>query len=579
MRIGAWSNFGAVGLVMVAVSEQERRALIKFADEGRSGRRARTAVPHADAIMYAASCLDQEQRLWVAVHLCNDIARSVLVTELARAEIWAGDDPAQRSVVDSAKQNCSGRFKKRPLHAEVLRLKKEADEARAKEQQGRLEADAKRRLAPVTAWIAGLNEALKKTHTRINEPSAADIELAELWSDSIHNYKDTNPNNPFSNKNTMISARCAEVAIRQLCQRWGKSVEDIAIRQIRGGHGWEQCDLSVDGVKVDVKNLRSGRGQFRDAERMVYAESRVKTWKPGVRISGAVSPLINFNASVSGARDGEVLWLGEVDYPEVEAIKRFSSERLEVQVVSRPSQLDSFVPAWMYEFPKWVYDAVTESLPIEMDALTDTRHGFGLLGLNQVAVSTALGVPVSETALASLGIQEMRSLVVRLCALAGSNQLTRPLLFLEILCDYLAKSVRQEEFRPEGYRGVVAFKQGSEALPLGLLDPGRAIHGLISTLGAMHRARTEESEQRLAECTQFRITAEGVLMARSSDNDGWTTLIAYCHRCKKQPLVFGLNETCESCGGLRCAYRNKKKRVVCGSCKPACEQGPARFRR
>ena len=144
--------------------------------------------------------------------------------------------------------------------------------------------------------------------------------------------------------------------------------------------------------------------------------------------------------------------------------------------------------------------------------------------------------------------------------------LSLPFLFLTILEHFLCMATSSKtvsNFEPDGYRRFLFYKEFDK--PLGIYDPLKTVDSLIKALNTLWTAENRLIRQ----FHVFKLKSFNILQAkRNSNEELWTTLIAYCggrlengSACGKNPLVLGKSKLCEH-AKLICR--------ACGFCCPTC---------
>lgn len=148
----------------------------------------------------------------------------------------------------------------------------------------------------------------------------------------------------------------------------------------------------------------------------------------------------------------------------------------------------------------------------------------------------------------------------------GSNRKIRTLTTFSIpynisafsLYGCLPKTV--SDFNPDKYRRFLCYKGTYK--PLGIYDPLGTIDALIKALSTLWTAENGL----IHKFRMFKLRSFNILWGKSNPNENrWTTLIAYCGECGKNPLVLGESKICEH-RSLICPEPD------CGFCCDKCEK-------
>ena len=377
----------------------------------------------------------------------------------------------------------------------------------------------------------------------------------------------------------MLAARCAEKVVMSFYRGLGYEVQDVALEQLNSkSRAWITHDLEVgDGKPVDVKNSRcqihTDYYVAHDVKHKVAADREVTlttVLSPFLKLAHIDQPgAIPLRWGVPGVRV-----LGETVRSEIERLRGlFVTDTFEFEV-----DVETLIPSWLPEFPSVFYEPQQRYIDYlrEPDRMPpdDAWH---FLPMPPVAAFVRAGCALPGNVRSRLAEWQIK-LAHRLQQEARNRRLTRPFLCLSILSHFLS-TLRDPPagFDPAGYRELLFTRiaaedsfRGTRALPTlpseapypcGLSDPLARIFGLCETLVELWRNGDREQLQQFR---QFRLSNPGLLLARESLDDRWTTLIAYCGgdirdadgkwmgRCLNYPLVFGREKTCPVCGKLTC---------------------------
>ena len=90
-----------------------------------------------------------------------------------------------------------------------------------------------------------------------------------------------------------------------------------------------------------------------------------------------------------------------------------------------------------------------------------------------------------------------------------------------------------------------------------MYDPLNTIDALIKALGTLWTAE----DGLIRKFQIFKLRSFNILLGKSDLSDSlWTTLIAYCGECSKNPLILGESELCNYL------------KLICPECRYCCDQ-------
>lgn len=351
------------------------------------------------------------------------------------------------------------------------------------------------------------------------------------------------------------SARVAEKAAMKYLVRLGFSVEDVSVTQLdQSSSRWKDYDLLVNGVPVDVKNVR----RIGDSERfMEHYVPRFKLERERgveVRVLGVVSQRHpqNYSCTMLG-------WMSKSKFRLIcdWINRRFGSE---FKVASFSER--KYVPGWMFEYPSAHYASKRP-----------------LRDCGDLFVSRAMALDVELTRLpkwlAPFSSEDNESIFVRcdedrvvlrdLRAIKAELGYTRAALYLYTM-GLTVTTMLHKKPADSVLRSVEAYIAHDGKLSM-LEDPHRSIEYLISALRQVSAA--------LRDCTveEFHMSHPLILRARFAKG-GWRTVMAYCggyleqergrSACGRYPLLYGVERSCEECGKLICER--------CDFCDPSCSR-------
>jgi|GEM_PF-2575677 len=365
-----------------------------------------------------------------------------------------------------------------------------------------------------------------------------DRELARMW--AIDWCDEDPPTDRVMNQ--MLSARHAELAMLEICYKVYGGATDLSVQQLDGADGpWRNADIELrDGQLFDVKNARASVDATKRGCR-TYSELFVKRDKQHVdgstvAIVGMYSPYHNYNSEEYSVP--RVTWLGEYSSGVLVDLRaEFESAELVVDL-KRPGRAGSFLPPWLFEFPRHCYS--------ERDKFAKALSGRDELPVDSLPISSIAGLSSSPAS------QEQELLVNRF---DEPEMVSRPRVFLHVLARFTAMLTRGMEFDASGLRDSLYFRQvsGSEAprlleqFPLGLYDPLCTVWHLINVLERVSSCCVDEARV----YRQFRLHGMNILRG-VVDPGREEPVYAYCGDCGRNPLHLGQDRQC-SCGRLICS--------------------------
>ena len=362
----------------------------------------------------------------------------------------------------------------------------------------------------------------------------------------------------------LLSARSAEKVAADFYRHYRKNVADISITQIDENRTseWKKFDLYVDDFSVDVKNSRHNENSpDRYTEHYIQKKFRHNAEYQNVTIAGIFSPylwtyeLLDEPESYHEYR--EIQFLGETTWKKLQKLKREFKDSVDFERAD-PTGI-SLLPPWVFDYPEYAYAERNEArkelknFP-NLDLLKGAPFEFDL-----IPVSIAAGIHPTEI-LGNKVLEEWeQGFLAQLRNQIEKYGLSLPFLFLTILTHFLnmAHSPKtSSDFEPDRYRKFLFYK-GTDK-PLGIYDPLKTIDALIKALSTLWTAE----DRLIRQFRMFRLISFNILRGKPESNeDSWSTLIAYCGVCGKNPLVLGESKHCE--------YR----RLICpacGFCCPTC---------
>ena len=376
----------------------------------------------------------------------------------------------------------------------------------------------------------------------------------------------------------LLSARSAEKIAMDFYQnqKYVREVEDISITQIKKNNDpdwekWNKYDLNVDGCPIDVKNSRqSPKSEDRYTEHCIPRFKRIERTNQEVRIAGVFSPYLSvfelLDKPTEDHGNAEILFLGETTLENIQKLKDEFKD-----LVEAPSSNKYFLLPWIFDYPEYIY---TEQDNARKELKKNSN--FALLkeatsGSNLIPVAIAADIDLTKI----LDQEDLDcwewDFFEQLRDRIKEHGLSLPFIFLTIL-DHFINTVASNKivsaFKPENYRKFF-FYEGNDSLeflfyeynnPLGLYDPLKTIHALIEVLSTLWTAE----KGLIRRFDMFRLVSFDIFLGKSNDETSWTTLIAYCGGCGKNPLVLGKSKRCERrkliCPDPDCGY-------CCETCK------------
>ena len=338
----------------------------------------------------------------------------------------------------------------------------------------------------------------------------------------------------------LLSARSAEKVAAAFYQYYGKKVEDISIAQIENSDSdWKNYDLNVDSMPIDVKNSRQS---WKNPDR--YTEHCIPQFKSSrenqdVTIAGVFSPYLwafeLLDKPVEHHQNREIQFLGETTWKKLQALKNEFKNSVYFEV---PNPMGKYLlPSWVFEYPKYVYTERDKTLKELKDFPNLSSLKEATFEFNLIPVCIAAGIDLTQILGSKASEEWEQSFLNQLRNRVEKDELSLPFLFLTILahfCDMAMCSKKVSDFNPDKYRRFLFCKEHYK--PLGIYDPLKTIYALIEALSTLWTAENELIRKFHA----FKLKSSNILQGTSNSNEGlWTTLIAYCGECGKNPLVLG----------------------------------------
>ena len=393
-----------------------------------------------------------------------------------------------------------------------------------------------------------------------------DLRLVEIW----HNLQphSLNKTSLIENGNTdgtlgrLLSARAAEKVAMDFYQHYKKKVKDISITQIDENikSEWQKYDLDVDDTPIDVKNSRRSRNSpDRYTEHYIQKGFKRSKENQEVKIAGVLSRYLWPCTLLDPTEyDGDTTaqFLGETAHEKQQLLKNEFSKSIDFDEPNPTGE--SFLPPWVFDYPVFVYEERDKALKklknfTNLDSLKKPPLEF-----NPLPVSIAAGIDLTEILGNKISEEWERSFLNQLRDRIAKYGLSLPFLFLTILTHFLsmaASSKTASDFAPAKYARFLFC--GEFDKPLGIYDCLKTIDALINNLSTLWTAENEL----IRKFRLFKLRSFNILWGKSNPNESrWTTLIAYCRECGKNPLVLGKSKICDH------------RSLICPACGFCCKQ-------
>ena len=346
----------------------------------------------------------------------------------------------------------------------------------------------------------------------------------------------------------LLSARAAEKVALYFYQHYGKKAKDISIKQIdkSSKSEWEKYDLDVNDKPIDVKNSRqSPKNRDRYTEHYIQKKFRYNKESQDVIIAGVFSPYLwtfeLLDKPVEHHQNREVQFLGETTWKKIQVLKNEFKDSVYFEV---PNPMGKYLlPPWVFEYPKYVYTERDKTLKELKDFPNLGSLKEATFELNLIPVCIAAGIDLTKILGSKASEEWEQSFLNQLRNRVEKDELSLPFLFLTILahfCDMAMCSKKVSDFNPDKYRRFLFCKEHYK--PLGIYDPLKTIYALIEALSTLWTVKN----RLIRKFHAFKLKSSNILQGTSNSNGGlWTTLIAYCGECGKNPLVLGKSKLCE----------------------------------
>ena len=151
--------------------------------------------------------------------------------------------------------------------------------------------------------------------------------------------------------------------------------------------------------------------------------------------------------------------------------------------------------------------------------------------------------------------------VAKMMNLARRQRHSLPYVYMSVLWHFVRMiSDSQVDWHPARIRRLLYWRQEARQWPLWVYDPKETVSSLIDIQGKLWDIRKDSGWT----FRQFRLAGPHILHGRAAPSERWKTLVAYCGECHAEPLIWGENESCQSCGRLICHE--------CGHCARTCSE-------
>lgn len=365
----------------------------------------------------------------------------------------------------------------------------------------------------------------------------------------------------------LLSARAAEKVAVKFYRHYGKKVTDISITQVdeNSGSEWKNYDLNVDGLPIDVKNSRRAQNSpDRYTEHYIQKGFKHSKDNQEVIISGVFSPYLWPHALLEPTEyhgDTTIQFLGETTHEKQQALKSEFKNSLDFDEPTSTGEY--FLPPWVFDYPEYVYTQRNKARK-ELKEFANLNSLKGApFEFNLIPLSIGAGIDLTEILGNKISEEWEMLFLDRLHKRIEKYGLSLPFLFLTILDHFLNvahSSKTAADFDLNRYRRFLFCQEPDK--PLGIYDPLKTIDALINNLSTLWTTKNEL----IRKFRRFKLRSFNILQGKSDSNeDLWTTLIAYCgghiedgSACGKNPLVLGKSNHCE--------YR----RLICPDCGFCC---------
>ena len=418
----------------------------------------------------------------------------------------------------------------------------------------------------IQEWIAieAMNPDVKAKYS-LPTMTESDIQLVGMWCQPIQNTLDGQ--SIIDNYGTdpelgrLLSARSAEKVALTFYRNYDKEVNDISITQIeeKPHSEWKIYDLDVEGVPVDVKNSRAYKNGENRYSQYCIPQFKRNRQNHEVTIAGVFSPYLwpcEILKPTGYSRDFRVVFLGDTSRAKLEKLRDEFNSLVESR--STTPEFARFLPPWVFEYPNYVYTERNKALNHFKDFSRIAKLASTPVGKDLVPVAIASGTDLAMVLNYDALDQWEHTFLDQLGNRIKKFGLSLPFVFLTVLAHFLdmaASRKSDSNFNPDKYRKFLFWEDANR--PLGMYDPLNTIDALIKALVTLWTADNEL----IRKFQIFKLSSFNILQGKSDQSDSlWTTLIAYCGGCGKNPLILGESALCDC------------QKLICPECRYCCDQ-------
>ena len=382
-----------------------------------------------------------------------------------------------------------------------------------------------------------------------------DVDLSEVWAGE-RNINDCEV------MAKMLSARAAENFARDIYADYMGKVEDVAIKQVKGGSDdWMDFDFKCNDSFYDVKNRRVS--PLKNKYDKFFREVRYKNHGDrGVKLVGVLSPYTSEfdrigSPHLKSCSNDELLYLGEVVEDEMKLlIDRF--KRVDMVLTDLNLGTRYAIPVWWFNYPKEM--RYKRAMPPVVESLIEV-----VSHVNSKAECERVLTRVKES---PSNLPAKRNISEVWLSKFAENVLyfkeSLPGIYVSILNDFIHNvSSKKNRYDPLSYKSII-FVEGRLENPLLAVDPLKTINGLIDNLGVVWVNRDQCDIEELVEVT---VSLPDIIIGRFNDGKE-RTIIAYCENCNEKSLIMGVHKNCLACGRLICQ---------CDWCSGKCKENKIRI--
>lgn len=386
------------------------------------------------------------------------------------------------------------------------------------------------------------------------KPKASDFKLIREWGFNEQSSK--------AEKSRLLCARLGEQAAALYYGRMGHDVADVSIRQLsHPGGDWTTHDLVVDGLRLDVKNIRCTRvDQLGEHYWPDHKKDRSGT---DVSIVGVVTMLDDDGSEPATSQ----VVLGKVSDGEIHDLRGMvnrMSRRMDIPVhIDEMNDWQTRIPGWLFEYSDHHYqmrwEVIIRRVRDSLDSLALATPPW-LCGFS----ASRLGVPTG-----SAGQSGVAHSLARFFRVAGLSKRTLFWFVLLFMLRTRGNPARAAELSDH----VFIDQDTGRYYPLGLHDPRCYIWHLIRVM----RQIIASNERLLDTVSNYRVRAVNTLQAQMGDGV-WRTILARCSNCGRWPIYLadakqnddtvskGVTEGRFQHSGASLPCPCERKRLVCCGC-------------